>query len=478
MTSDRENSQALDATLRAVVALLDKQALVHQLVARTDTRKHALVQSLVERQHAVELEKKLNSLHPADAAFVLESLQQHQRVTAWQLIRRERRGAVLLELADAVRATLVTLLDERELTALGRTMESEDFAELVHDLPPDRVEAVLSQLDSEEQAEVRSVLSFPEGSVGALMELDAVTVRADVTLEGAIAALRRRGSVPDQLTSLIVVDRNNVLQGTLPLDRLLVRDGVLLVSEVMDAEPKYFLTSDHEEDAAEAFERYDLISAPVVNLHKQVVGVLSVDEVLAQVKQDSFKQSLSQVGLSDDEDLFAPIWQSGRKRLAWLGVNLLTAFIASRVVGTFEGSIAQLTALAALMPVVASIGGNTGNQTVALVIRGLALSQVNARNMLFLLRKELVIGALNGALWGVVMAIATFLLYHSLGLAVVMAIAMLLNMLLASAVGVLCPLALERFGRDPVMGSSILLTAVTDSMGFLIFLALASALLL
>jgi magnesium transporter len=478
VTTDRENSQALDATLRAVVALLDKQALVHQLVARTDTRKHALVQSLVERQHAVELEKKLNALHPADAAFVLESLQQHQRITAWQLIRRERRGAVLLELADSVRASLVTLLDERELLALGRTMESEDFAALVHDLPAERVESVLAQLGSEERAEVRSVLSFPEGSVGALMELDFVTVRADMTLETAIAALRRRGSLPEQLTALIVVDRNNVLQGMLPIDRLLVRDGALLVSEVMDAEPKYFLTNDHEEDAAEAFERYDLISAPVVNLHKQVVGTLSVDEVLAQVKQDSFKQSLSQVGLSEDEDLFAPIWQSGRKRLAWLGVNLLTAFVASRVVGTFEGSIAELTALAALMPIVASIGGNTGNQTVALVIRGLALSQLNTGNMLFLLRKELVIGGLNGALWGVVMAVATYLLYHSVGLAAVMASAMLLNMLLASVVGVLCPLVLDRLGRDPVMGSSILLTAITDSMGFLIFLALASALLL
>jgi len=200
--------------------------------------------------------------------------------------------------------------------------------------------------------------------------------------------------------------------------------------------------------------------------------------VLEQVKQDSFKQSLSQVGLSEDEDLFAPIWQSGRKRLAWLGLNLLTAFVASRVVGGFEGSIAQLTALAALMPIVASIGGNTGNQTVALVIRGLALSQLNVRNMLFLLRKELAIGAINGALWGIVMAAATLLLYHSAGLAAVMAVAMLLNMLVASAVGVLCPLILDRMGRDPVMGSSILLTAITDSMGFFIFLALASVLLL
>jgi magnesium transporter len=354
-------------------------------------------------------------------------------------------------------------------------MDAEDFADLVQDLPQERVDAVLAQLGSEERAEVQSVLSFPEGSVGALMHLDPITVRADVTLEEAIASLRRRGSAPQQLT---VVDRNNVLQGTLAIEQLLVRDGNLRVSEVMDAEPKYFMTSDPEDRAAEAFERYDLIAAPVVNLHKQVVGLLTVDKVLEQVKGDSFKQSLSQVGLSEDEDLFAPIWQSGRKRLAWLGLNLLTAFVASRVVGGFEGSIAQLTALAALMPIVASIGGNTGNQTVALVIRGLALSQLNVRNVIFLLRKELTIGAINGAIWGIVMAAATFLLYRSAGLAVVMASAMVLNILLASAVGVLCPMILQRLGRDPVMGSSILLTAITDSMGFFIFLALASLWLL
>src|SRR5688572_14484109 len=358
-------------------------------------------------------------------------------MTAWQLIARERRGAVLLELEDAVRASLVTLLEEPELIGLGRQMDAEDFADLVEDLPQQRVDAVLAQLGSEERAEVQSVLSFPEGSVGALMQLEVVTVRADVTLEDAVAALRRRGGLPEHFAALTVVDRNNVLQGTLPIERLLVRDASLKVSDVMDAEPKYFLTNDREEHAAEAFERYNLIAAPVVNLHKQVVGMLTVDKVLEQVKQDSFKQSLSQVGLSEDEDLFAPIWQSGRKRLAWLGLNLLTAFVASRVVGGFEGSIAQLTALAALMPIVASIGGNTGNQTVALVVRGLALSQLNMRNVFFLLRKELAIGVINGALWGVVMAAATFLLYRSPGLAAVMASAMLLNMLVASAVRVL-----------------------------------------
>jgi magnesium transporter len=478
MRSEIKQQQNLEATLREVMRLLERQALVKQVVARSDTRKPELAQSLVARQHAVELEKKLNRLHPADAAFVLESLNQEQRVAAWHLIHRDRHGSILLELADAVRTSLVALLNDTELVALGRQMDADDFADLVQDLPPEHVQQVLAQLGSEQSAEVQSVLSFPEDSVGSLMHLDVVTVRDDVTLEEAIASLRRRRNLPEQFTSLAVVDRDNVLRGVLPLDRLVARDSALRVSEVMNKEPAYFLTTDPVDDAAVAFERYDLLSAPVVNLHRQVVGSLTVDDVLDHVTQDTFKQSLSQVGLSEDEDLFAPIWQSGRKRWAWLGLNLLTAFIASRVVGAFEGSIAQLAALAALMPIVASIGGNTGNQTVALVIRALALSQLNRGNLRFLLRKELAIGVMNGVLLGVLMSVATLLLYGSLALAGVMLAAMVLNMLLASIVGVFCPLILERIGRDPVMGSSILLTATTDSMGFLIFLGLASALLL
>ena len=478
MRSEIEQHQSLEATLREVMHLLERQALVKQVVARSDTRKPELAQSLVARQHAVELEKKLNRLHPADAAFVLESLNQEQRVAAWHLIHRDRRGSILLELAGAVRTSLVTQLDEHELVALGRQMDADDFADLVQDLPPDHVDQVLAQLGTEQSAEVQSVLSFPEDSVGSLMQLDVVTVRDDVTLESAISSLRRRRNLPQQFTSLVVVDRNNTLRGVLPLDRLVARESTLQVSEVMDKEPTYFLTTDPVDDAAVAFERYDLLSAPVVNLHRQVVGSLTVDDVLDKVTQDTFKQSLSQVGLSEDEDLFAPIWQSGRKRWAWLGLNLLTAFIASRVVGAFEGSIAQLAALAALMPIVASIGGNTGNQTVALVIRALALSQLNRGNLRFLLRKEVAIGVMNGVLLGFLMGFATLLLYGSWPLAGVMVAAMLLNMLLASVVGVFCPLILERLGRDPVMGSSILLTATTDSMGFLIFLGLASALLL
>ena len=401
MRNEVEHHTSLEATLREIMALMARQEVVSQLVAREHTIKQDLVQALVARQHAVELETKLNRLHPADAAFVLESLPVEQRDAAWQLIRKERRGTILLELAASVRAPLVALLENDELLELGRQMPSTDFADLVEKLPKARKRRVLAQLGSTERQEVQTALSFPPESVGALMETDVVTVRGDLALEEAIAALRGRRALPEQLTATYVVDRENLLLGVLPLARLLFGDPKLKVAEVMDGDPVYFSTTDSADEAAQAFERYDLISAPVVNLHKQVVGWVKVDQVVDRLTEDSFKQTLSQVGLSEDIDLFGPIWQSGRKRWIWLGLNLFTAFIASRVIGFFEGSIAQLAALAALMPIVASIGGNTGNQTVALVVRGLALSQLNESNRGYLLRKELAIGALNGALWGV-----------------------------------------------------------------------------
>jgi magnesium transporter len=473
-----ERHTSLETTLREIQALMARQEVVSQLVAREQTSKQELVQALVARQHAVELETKLNRLHPADAAFVLESLPAEQRDAAWQLIHRESRGSILLELAESVQGPLVELLEDDELIALSKQLPSTDFADLVENLPEERAARVLGRLGAGEGQQVQTALAFPEDSVGALMETDAVTVRDDLTLEQATASLRGRRGLPEQLTSIFVVDRSNVLQGVLPLARLLLGEPGLKVAEVMESDPVHFATTDRADEAAQAFERYDLIAAPVVNQHRHVVGWITVDKVVDRLSEDSFKQSLGQVGLGDDVDLFGPVWASGRRRWIWLGLNLMTAFVASRVIGVFEGSIAQLAALAALMPIVASIGGNTGNQTVALVIRGLALSQLNESNRRYLLRKELAIGALNGALWGALMGGVTLLLYGSAALAGVMAAAMLLNMLVAATAGVLCPLVLERMGRDPVMGSSILLTGITDSMGFLIFLGLASAFLL
>ena len=463
MQDATEHHTSLEATLSEIQALMERQEFDSEAVAR---------------QHTVELETKLNRLHPADAAFVLESLPAEQRDAAWRLVHRDRHGAILLELSESVQSDLIGLIDDAELVGLGKELPSTDFADLVENLPEERAADVMEGLEATDRQQVQEALSYPEDSVGALMEPDAVTVRDDLTLEQVTSSLRGRRGLPESLTSVFVVDRENVLQGVLPLARLMLGEPGLRVAAVMDREPVHFTATDKADEAAQAFERYDLIAAPVVNPQRQVVGWITVDAVVERLSDDSFKQSLGQVGLDEDFDLFGRVWESGRQRWIWLGLNLLTAFVASRVIGVFEGSIERLAALAALMPIVASIGGNTGNQTVALVVRGLALSQLNESNRRYLLRKELSIGAMNGLVWGLLMGGVTLLLYGSLPLAGVMAAAMLLNMLVAATAGVLCPLMLERLGRDPVMGSSILLTGITDSMGFLIFLGLATAFLL
>lgn len=479
MQEATEHHTSLEATLSEIQALMERQEeFAGELAALAEDGKSDPALERGARQHAAELEAKLNRLHPADTAFVLESLPAEQRNEAWRLIHRDRHGAILLELSESVQSDLIGLVGDEELIGLGRELPSTDFADLIENLPEERAADVMGRLGASERQQVQTALSFPEDSVGALMTPDAVTVRDDLTLEEATAALRGRRGLPEQLTAIFVVDRDNLLRGVLPLARLLLGEPGVKVAAVMDSDPVHFTPTDKADEAAQAFDRYDLIAAPVVDTDRRVIGWITVDEVVDRLSEDSFKQSLGQVGLDEDFDLFGPVWESGRRRWIWLGLNLMTAFIASRVIGVFEGSIAQLAALAALMPIVASIGGNTGNQTVALVVRGLALSQLNESNRRYLLRKELAISATNGLALGLLMGAATLLLYGSLKLAAVMAGAMLLNMLVAATAGVLCPLVLERLGRDPVMGSSILLTGITDSMGFLIFLGLATAFLL
>jgi magnesium transporter len=311
-----------------------------------------------------------------------------------------------------------------------------------------------------------------------MMDHDVVVVREDATLEAVHRLLRRKKPLPAHTNELIVVDRNNLLRGVLPLDRLLFEEPEEEVGKVMLTQPTYFYTDDRDRDAIDAFEKYDLISAPVVNLHHQVVGRISVDAVIDEINARAQTDGLRQVGLSeDDEDLFAPALPSARKRWPWVALNLLTAFIASRVIDAFEPVIVQLVALATLMPIVASIGGNTGNQTMALVIRGLALNQLGPQQLRKMLLRELAIAGINGAVWGAALGLATFALYREAPLAMVIGSAMLLELLLAATAGLVIPVLLQRFGRDPIMGSSVILTATTDSMGFFIFLGLASLVL-
>lgn len=474
---ERLHHSHLERAREQIIDLLTRQAVERGLVNRSEVSNQDVVAQLVARQQQAQLEGKLGLLHPADIAFILEALPPDVRETAWGLVRPERRGAVLLETNEAVLRALLGDMRPEEVAAVVRHLDSDDIAELLSEMKEDERQAVLERLDRDDQAEVRSVLSFPEDSVGSMMDLDFLSIREDASLEAVLRLLRRQKKLPAEINQLIVVDRAGHLRGVLSLDQLLLSDPEMEVRDVMTAEPTFFYTGDAIEDAVTAFEKYDLISAPVVNLHKQVVGRIPVDAVVDAIKERAQSESLRQVGLSADEDLFAPVVQSAKNRWPWLALNLCTAFLASRVIGAFEGIIVQLVALAALMPMVASIGGNTGNQTVALVIRGLALDQLGPTQLRKMFSKEFAIATINGALWGSVLGVATLALYHQWPLALVIAVAVLLNLWVAAVAGVLIPLTLQRFGRDPVMGSSVLLTAFTDSMGFFIFLALAAVFL-
>ncbi len=463
--------------LRHFRELLDRQQLEENLVSRQHSQRQDLVESLVARQQASELTRNIARLHPADIAFILEGLPLDQRSRLWHLVPPELDGAVLLEASDAVRETLIADMDRGEIMDAARQLDSDDIADLVPHLPSDLVPELLSSLSREDRDQVQSVLSFPEGSVGALMDFDMVTVRQDNRIEVVLRYLRRRGRLPQNTNKLMVVDEAGTLTGVLFFESLLIHDTERLVSEVMDTDPVYFRTDDDAHDAALAFERYGLVAAPVVNAHRQLVGRLSAEAVLEDVVESAQQDLLSQVGLTGDQDLFSSIWEAARSRWLWLAINLMTAFAASRVIGIFEGSIEKVVALAALMPIIASIGGNTGNQAVALTIRGLALDQIDGRNARYLILKELGVSLANGALWGSVMGVLTWLLYGDVHLGMVMTVAMVLNMLLAALVGISIPLGLGALGRDPAMGSSIILTFVTDAGGFFIFLGLASLVL-
>jgi magnesium transporter len=423
------------------------------------------------------LQRHLDALHPADVAYVLEGLPLEDRLVVWSLVRSDRDGEILLEVSDAVRDTLLADMDSTEIVAATQNLDVDEIADLAPDLPDEVVQDIIEAQDTEERAQLQSALSYAEGTVGALMDFEVVSIREDVTCEVALRYLRRFDELPGRTDALWVVDRDDHLQGVLPLKRLLVTDPDVEIANIFDRGVISFAPESDADEAAQAFERYDLVSAPVVDATGKVIGRVTVDVVLEYVRERQEAQALGKVGLREEEDIFSSVWASARNRGPWLALNLCTAFIASRVIGAFEGSIEKLAALAALMPIVAGIGGNSGNQTTTLIVRAIAFGQIGASNARRLLMKELGISAVNGVLWGGVLGILAWGLYGNVALGIVMALAMLLNLLVAASAGFLIPLAMERFGRDPAVGSSVFLTFVTDSMGFFIFLGLATLVL-
>jgi magnesium transporter len=475
-----EASRALNEVqelLRRHRVVLD---LAHRQQHGEDAERHSLVEQLVERQHLNELRLRLERLHPADVAYILEALPQTDRITVWDLVKAERDGEILLEVSESVRESLIRSMDTEELVEAVETLDTDEIAELAPDLPSDVVEAVRQGLSQEEREQLRASMSYPEGSVGALMDFETISVRADFSLEAVLRYLRTLDELPDHTDQIFVVDEHDQLEGSLPLDRVLINQPEVLVSDVMRRDVLALAPYDNASEAALAFERYDLVSAPVVDPHNRLVGRVTVAEAVDVIREEGESVALAQAGLREEEDLFSSVWQSARNRWLWLAVNLCTAFFASRVIGAFEGTIERVVALAALMPIVAGIAGNSGNQTMTLIIRSLALGQLTRSNARQLLAKEIAIAGLNGVVWGGVAGLFAWWLYSDTHqgalLGALMLLAMTLNLVVGALIAMAVPLALERSGRDPAIGSSVLLTFSTDSMGFLIFLGLASLL--
>jgi magnesium transporter len=474
MAETEEIRPSVHDSLRRVTELLHKHELAEGLAHRQEGPRQDLVENLVHKLHLVELQKQLDALHPADAAYVLEALPLERRLIAWDLLKPAREGEILLEVSDAVRETLIAHMDERELVAATEQLDTDEIADLAPDLPREVIQDVFRSLSPEEREQLRSAMSYPEGTVGALMDFDMISIRDDVTVEIVLRYLRRLDEMPELTDQLFVVDSGGRLEGLLPVNKLLVTDPETAVATVMRREFVKFHPDEKAQDAAQAFERYDLVSAPVAGGDGRLIGRVTVDAVMDYIREETDNDMLSAGGLREDEDLFASVWKSVRNRWTWLAINLVTAFIASRVIGTFEDSIAKLVALAALMPIVAGISGNSGNQTTTMIVRALALGQISAVNARKLFAKEIGVSALNGLIWGGVVGLFAFLIYHNWQLGAVMAGAMVLSLLLAAVMGVTIPMVLQRLGRDPALGSSVMITAITDSGGFFIFLGLAT----
>lgn len=419
-------------------------------------------------------DRMINGLHPAEIARLLESLPPARRELAWELVDRELDGDVLVELSEDARAGLIGDMNAEELVAAAEGLDVDDLADLLAELPEDVTREVLRSMDQQDRDRLSTVLAWPEDTAGGLMNTDTVTVRPDVTIEVVLRYLRMRGELPDRTDCLFVVDRHDQYLGALPVTRLLTGDPDTEVSAAMDPEVAPIAPEAPAAEVARQFEDRDLVSAAVVDASGRLLGRVTVDDVVDVVREQAEHPLLTAAGLEDEEDVFAGVRRSARRRTLWLGINLITALMASWVVGLFGGTIEQVVALAILMPVVASMGGIAGTQTVTLIIRGIALGQVQPANARWLFFKELSVGALNGLIWAAVVAAATWIWFRTWEIAAVIFAAIVVNLVAASVAGVLIPLVLKRLRIDPALAGGVILTTVTDIVGFAALLGLGT----
>ncbi|MDA3919201.1 MAG: magnesium transporter [Salinisphaera sp.] len=443
----------------------------------TDERLASLDEAL-ESGRMRRLKPMLHALNPAEIGLLLESIPRAKRELVWGLIPDEDRGETLLHVNDEVRVELINALDGDSLLAATEGMPIDDLADLIEDLPEQVTREVLHSMDVDNRERLKAVLSYAPDSAGGLMNNDTVTVRPDVSLDVVSRYLRQRGSLPDDTDALFVVSRYGRYVGILSLAKLATLDPERDVSEIMRTDIDALPVDMPAAQVAKRFQDLDLISAPVVDSEQRLLGRITIDDVVDVIRDEAEHSIMTMAGLDEEEDVFAPIARSARRRAVWLGTNLATAFLASEVVSLFSNTLSQVVALAVLMPIVASMGGIGGSQTLTLMIRGLSLGQIGFSNARTLLFKELAVALLNGLLWGVVVGGVAVLWFHSLALGLIMAAALVINQLNAAITGVAIPLAMKKMGIDPALAGSVVLTTFTDVIGFASFLGLGTLFLL
>jgi magnesium transporter len=420
----------------------------------------------------------LDMLHAAEIAPLLESLPPDLRQQLWQLLPQEIEGETLTYLGEEVRGSIIGEMNHVDVVAATENMDVEDLAEVMAELPEDISEAVLESMDEDRRQRLEVMLSFAEGTAGRLMSTDVISVRTHVTLAVVLRYLRRLKPLPPHTDALMVTDEQGVYLGKLIITDVVSEHPETLVADVMQKAADYVQVDTNDHDVALLFERRDLISVAVIDEQGKLLGRITVDNIVDIILAEADKALLASAGLHEDEDLFAPVFHSAKRRAIWLGINLVTVFMAAWVIGRFEAALDKIVALAVLMPVVASMGGIAGSQTLTLTIRGLALGQVSSANLRWLGNKELAVGLLNGGAWAIVVAMVTYAWFQNAGIALIIAAAMMLNLVAAAFSGVLIPVILSRMGIDPALSGAVVLTTVTDVVGFLSFLGLATLFLL
>ena len=410
-----------------------------------------------------------------DIAHLLSSVPPKQRTILWNLVEAEELAAdVLAYLGEEERSEIVARLEPEELANLIESFEFDDKVDLLQELPESVIEEVLLSMDSQDRQRVEDVLSYDEDSAGGLMNTDVVTVRPDITVDVVLRYIRRYRELPPMTDNLWVVNRRDEFIGQVPISKILISDHNTTIREIMQTEVEPLIVSTHEDEVAQRFERLDLVSAPVVSESGKLLGRITIDDVVDVIRASADHSLMSQAGLDEDEDIFAPLVRTVKRRSVWLGINLLTAFLASGVIGMFEATLQQVVALAILMPVVASMGGIAGTQALTIVIRGMALGRVGSANIRALVSREVLIGTANGLFWSLVVGFAAFLWFGDFTLGYVIALAIIVNLIVAAVVGTLLPGYLKSLQIDPALAGGVVLTTVTDVVGFFCFLGIAT----